>query len=196
AGSALYGASAIAGVINIITKKPTKEPTMNVNMSFGEHKTNNYEIFASTKKANMDITLTAQKTVGDEILEKDSCLSVEEERLTDRVKTDNVTGGAKINWYDVFGDDKISFSGRSANEQRQGGDVDTFENFYAESAEHIKTTRYETGIGYRKNLAEDRIVNLNLSYTTHNRNATNDSFVGDYKDTHGGTFPPVDEMSP
>ena len=196
AGSALYGASAIAGVINIITKKPAKEPAMNVNMSFGEHKTNNYEIFASTKKANMDITLTAQKTAGDEILEKDSGLSVEEERLTDRVKTDNVTGGVKINWYDVFGDDKINFSGRTANEQRQGGDKDTFDNFYAESAENIKTTRYEAGIGYKKNLAENRIVNLNLSYCTNHRNATNDSFLGDYKDTHSDAFPSVDEMKP
>ncbi|MEW6618892.1 MAG: TonB-dependent receptor [bacterium] len=196
AGSALYGASAIAGVINIITKKPTKEPTMNVNMSFGEHKTNNYEIFASTKKANMDMMLTAQKTTGDEILEDDSGLSKEEERLTDRVKTDNVAGGVEINWYDVFGDDKLSFSGRTTNEQRQGGDVDTFENFYAESAENIKTTRYEAGIGYRKNLSEDQIVNLNLSYCTHHRNATNDSFVGDYKDTHNDAFPPVDEMRP
>ncbi len=197
AGSALYGASAIAGVINIITKKPTKEPTMNVNMSFGEHNTNNYEIFASTKKANMDMMLTAQKSTGDEILEKDSGLSVEEERLTDRVRTDNVTGGVKVNWYDVFGDDKLSFSGRCANEQRQGGDVNTFENFYAESAENIKTTRYEAGIGYKKDLTEDRIVNLNLSYCTHHRNATNDSFVSDYKGTHDDDeLPLVDKMRP
>ncbi|MEW6103261.1 MAG: TonB-dependent receptor [bacterium] len=196
AGSALYGASAIAGVINIITKKPTKEPTMNVSMSFGEHKTNNYEIFASTKKANMDITLTAQKTTGDEILEPDPGLSKEDERLTDRVRTDNITGGVKINWHDVLGDDKLSLSGRTTNEKRQGGNVDTFENFYAEKAEHIKTTRYEAEIGYRKNLAEDQMVNLNLSYCTHYRNATNDSFVSDYRNTHDGALPPLDEMRP
>ncbi|MCD6413548.1 MAG: TonB-dependent receptor, partial [Elusimicrobia bacterium] len=44
AGSALYGASAIAGVINIITKKPEKEPEVEVSASFGEHKTNKYTI--------------------------------------------------------------------------------------------------------------------------------------------------------
>ncbi|MDI6793339.1 MAG: TonB-dependent receptor, partial [bacterium] len=196
AGSALYGASAIAGVINIITKKASEKPAVKAGLSFGEDNTNNYEVFASTKKGNMDVMITAQKTTGDEILEKDECLSGEDERLTDRVRTDNTAGGVNINWYNLFGDDKVSLSGRALNELRQGGDVETFDNFYAEAAENITTTRYEAEIGYKKNLSEDRIVNLNLSYTTHDRVATNDSFVGDYLGTHDDEYPPVNEMRP
>ena len=65
--SALYGSSAIAGVINIITKKPGKEPMAEVITSFGTDSTNVYTLAASTRAENMDIMLTVQKNTGDAI---------------------------------------------------------------------------------------------------------------------------------
>lgn len=40
AGSALYGSSAIAGAINIITREPSPVPTVSADIQFGNHNTN------------------------------------------------------------------------------------------------------------------------------------------------------------
>ncbi len=189
AGSALYGSSTIAGVINIITKKPEKEPSVDIITSFGEDNTNNYTISASRRVENMDVMVTAQKNTGDEIDE-------DNDEITDRVKTDNVAGGFRINWYEVLYDsDQFTFTGRAINESRAGGELGTWENPFAAGAENIKTTRYEAGIGYKKRLGDDNEIGVNVAYCIHNRDATNDSFLGDYEATNG-TMPPVDEMEP
>ena len=188
AGSALYGSSAIAGVINIITKRPTAEPMVKVTASFGSHNTNDYTVSASTRAKHMDVMVTAQKNTGDEIDEND-------DGNTDRVKTDNVSTGVRVNWYKVFGEDQLTFTGRTINEHRQGGELATWENPFAAGAEHIKTARYEAGIGYKRTFSHGGELTANLGYCHHDRNATNDSFLGDYEGIHG-EVPPVDEMEP
>ena len=188
AGSALYGSSAIAGVINIITKKPTTEPFIEVTSSFGTANTNNYNLAASRRVGSMDVMVTAQKNTGDEIDE-------DNDGFTDRVKTDNLALGVKLNSYNIFGDDRFTFTGRTLNESRQGGELSTWENPFAASAENIKTTRYEAEIGYRKRFSYGNEITLNLGYTFHNRSATNDAFLGDYEGIHG-TLPTIDEMQP
>lgn len=188
AGSALYGSNAIAGVINVITKKPTLKPTFNVSTSFGSHNTNTHTISASTRAEDIDVMITAQKNTGDEIDENDN-------RITDRVKTDNTAFGARINWHDISGNDRITLIGRTTNEFRMGGELDTWESPYAAGAEHIKTARYETSLGYNKTFAGGSVLSANLAYNHHDRNATNDTFLGDYEGIHN-ELPPVDEMEP
>ncbi|MCK4223737.1 MAG: TonB-dependent receptor [candidate division Zixibacteria bacterium] len=188
AGSALYGSSAIAGVINVITKKPTARPSVGARVSFGTHNTNNYTLSASRRLENMDVMVTAQKNTGDEIDEND-------DGLTDRVKTDNLSLGVRLNSYDLLGNDQLTFTGRALNEFRQGGELTTWENPFAASAEHIKTTRYEAGIGYKRRFSIGNQINLDFAYANHHRNATNDSFLGDYEEING-EVPPEDEMQP
>jgi len=188
AGSALYGSNAIAGVINIITKKPSLKPTFNISTSLGSYNTNNHTISASTKSEDMDVIITAQKNTGDEIDENNNS-------ITDRVKTDNTAFGARLNWYNVFGNDQISFSGQTTNEDRRGGELDTWENPFAAGAEHIKTARYETSLGYSKTFASGSKLAANLAYNHHERNATNDTFLGDYESINN-VLPPVEEMEP
>ncbi len=188
AGSALYGSSAIAGVINIITKEPTSEPFIEIGSSFGTANTNDYTIAASRKVSNADLIVTAQKNTGDEIDQNG-------DGITDRVKTDNLSLGVRLNWYEVLGDGQLTFTGRTLNESRQGGELATWENPFAAGAENIKTTRYEAGIGYQKWFRYGNGINLNLGYTFHHRNATNDAFLGDYEAIHG-EIPPIDEMQP
>ncbi|MEW6685813.1 MAG: TonB-dependent receptor [Candidatus Edwardsbacteria bacterium] len=188
AGSALYGSSAIAGVINVITKEPTAKPSVEANLSFGTHNTNNYTLSASGRSKDIDVIVTAQKNTGDEIDEDD-------DGFTDRVKTDNLSLGIRLNSYDLLGDDQLSFSGRTLNEFRQGGELATWENPFAAGAEHIKTTRYEAGIGYEKMFLYGNQINLNFAYSNHHRNATNDAFLSDYQETNG-EVPPEDEMQP
>ena len=191
AGSALYGSSAIAGVINIITKKPTEKPEMLASLRFGEHNTNSYNLSASQRVKDVDIMLVAQKNTGDEIDEND-------DELTDRVKTDDIAASVRVNWNNLLGDDQLSFSGNTINESRQGGDLadDNFENPFAEASEHIHTTRYETNVGYKKKFSLGNEVSLTLAYSKHIRNATNDTFVGDYLGTHEDEYPPSNLLKP
>jgi len=204
AGSALYGASAIAGVINIITKKPEKEPEVEVSASFGEHKTNKYTISASRRVENMDVMVVAQKHTGDEIFVEDEDRAQIDEGVpySDRVRSDNTSLGARINFYDLTGDDKLTFTGRTINELRKGGAKPgvkeglDMENPFSEATENITTTRYEATIGYEKEFSAGNSAAINLAYCTHNRNATNDTFVGDYMATHNDDYPPSNILRP
>ena len=189
AGSALYGSSAIAGVINVITKKPGVEPSVNASINIGSYATNEYSISASRRFGNMDAMIFAQKNTGNEIDENGN-------GITDRVKTDNISLGTRVNTYSIFGDDQLTVVGRTLNEQRQGGELETWKNPFAAGTENIKTSRSEAGINYMLGLTNGREIGINFIYTYHNRNATNDGFLGDYIDTHGDTVPPVDEMEP
>lgn len=189
AGSALYGSSAIAGVINVITKKPSVEPSVEASINVGSYATNEYSLSASRRFDNMDAMVFAQKNTGNEIDEN-------KDGVTDRVKTDNISIGTRINAYSLIGNDQLTFTGRTLNEQRQGGELETWENPFAAGTENIKTSRYETGINYKLGFNNGAEIGVNLVYTLHRRNATNDGFLGDYMDTHGDTVPPVDEMEP
>ncbi len=200
AGSALYGSSAISGIINIVTKKPGAEPSINASTSFGTANTNEYTLSASRRYGNMDMMINAQKNTGDGIDEDD-------DGFTDRVKTDNLNIGARVNVYNVSGDDKLTFSGNTLNELRIGGEIGdadstddwlpgAWDNPFSAGTECIRTTRYEAGVGYKKKFQLGNETNLNLSYCTHNRNATNDGFLDDFMETHGGLVPPVNEMAP
>lgn len=188
AGSALYGSSAIAGVINVMTKKPTARPSVAAGVSLGTHNTNNYTLSASRKLEDLDLMVTAQKNTGDEIDE-------DHDGLTDRVKTDNLSLGMRLNLYNLSGNDQLTLTGRALDEFRQGGELATWENPFAAGAEHIKTTRYEGGVGYQKRFSLGNQVGFNFAYADHYRNATNDSFLGDYEDING-EIPPEDEMHP
>ncbi|MCK4236354.1 MAG: TonB-dependent receptor, partial [Candidatus Krumholzibacteria bacterium] len=189
AGSALYGAKAIAGVINIITRKPGKGPSLRLRSSFGSYNTNEYSLTSATEAESMDIVVTANKNTGDEIDESGN-------GFADRVRTDNIALSGKINVHRIFGFDRITVTGRSINENRLGGEIAIFENPFAEATERIKTTRYEAGLSCRRTFSLGNEFIANFSYISHNRNATNDGFLGDYMDTHGGNVPPVDEFSP
>lgn len=204
AGSALYGSSAISGVINIITRRPEKEPEVKVSASFGEYKTNRYTISASRRVEDMDVMVVAQKHTQDEIFVDDEERAQIDEGVpySDRVRSDNTSLGARINFYDLTGDDKLTFTGRTINEMRKGGAKPgvkeglDMENPFSEATENITTTRYEVTVGYEKEFYEGNSIAINLAYCTHNRNATNDTFVGDYLATHNDEYPPSNILRP
>lgn len=57
--SPLYGANTLAGVINIITKKPGKKPCLELNSTFGENDTQFYTINYGTKPENVSFWFSA-----------------------------------------------------------------------------------------------------------------------------------------
>jgi|GEM_PF-62391 len=191
AGSALYGSNAIAGVVNIITKRPKGSPTVKARMRVGTHGTNLMTINASHRRENQDMTVNAQKNTG-------SAIDANGDGLTDRVQSDNITTGLRVNWYNLLGDDQVTAAGHTINEARRGGVLfgDAWENPFAPGSEAIETKRYELKLGYQTRFSAGSTLQLNATWTSHYRSATSDAFLTDYQATHGGETPSVDLMRP
>lgn len=205
AGSALYGSSAVAGAINIITKEPSNMPTTKVGLQFGNYNTNKYDISSSIRneKGNIGLNIFAQKLTGDAIDETSDGLTHEEVKnkdgISDRVSSNLNNAGFGLYINDLFSkNDKLIIRGRYLNEKRQGGtmDDDYYKNPLTDGTECITTDRYEAELSYNKIFKNNSDINFSLAYANHNRDATNDSYLGDYMDTHNDSVPDLREMRP
>lgn len=205
AGSALYGSSAIAGAINIITREPSPVPTVSADIQFGNHNTNVYNLNASMRneKENIGLSLYAQKIDHGVIDATGEGMSREEVKgadgISDRVgaKLHNL-GASLFIENPLFGNDRLVLRGKTINEKREGGVItgDRYKNPFSEGTEQITTDRYEAEANYRLELESGAEINFNNSFINHNRNATNDSYLGDYLDTHQGMSPDVQDLRP
>ncbi|NLY23733.1 MAG: TonB-dependent receptor [Bacteroidales bacterium] len=205
AGSALYGSSAIAGAINIITREPSPIPVISADIQFGTHHSNVYNFNASmqNKKGNIGLSLYAQKIDQGVIDATGEGGSREEVRgadgISDRVASGLHNVGASLYLDDpFFGNDRLVFRGKAINEKREGGVItgDRYKNPFTEGTEHITTDRYEAEANYRFTFGNGGELHFNNSFINHNRNATNDSYLTDYMDTHEGNTPDLQEMRP
>lgn len=205
AGSALYGSSAVAGAINIITKDPSPVPSISADLQFGNHHTNVYNVAASMRnaKGTMGMSAYAQKIdhgVIDETSEGSTRQEVyKKDGISDRVASRLHNLGFNLFINDpLFGKDKIVFRGKAINEKREGGTItnDQYKNPFTEGTENITTDRYELEAAYNKALGGNSMLNFTNTYINHNRSATNDSFLGDYKSTHNDETPNVEDMRP
>lgn len=208
AGSSLYGGGAIAGAINLVTRTPRFRPEAGVTLEFGEHATERYSFSASQQFGSAGLVLFAQKNKGDAIDRtgdgrgRDSVLRPD--GVTDRVRTDLTMGGFNAIFDDALGMDRVVLRGRTLHEIRQGGELynedyyvpeDVYENPFTPGTERIITDRYEGEISLRRDFRRGNGLDLSFAYAHHDRNATNDTFVGDYESIHG-ELPPVDLLRP
>lgn len=205
AGSALYGSGAVAGAINIVTKEPSLVPATKVDMQLGSHATNKYELSSSMRNENgrLGLTLFAQRYTEGAIDETGAGSTVDEVRnkdgVSDRVMTNLTNAGFGMFADNVFwGDDRIVLRGKSVFEKREGGTMvdDYFRNPLTDGTENITTDRYEGSLAYSRILGESTDLHFTVGYVKHNRNATNDSYLGDYLDTHDGEAPDLRNMRP
>jgi outer membrane receptor for ferrienterochelin and colicins len=205
AGSALYGSSAIAGAINIITKKPSPVPSVSADLQFGNHNSNIYNLNASMRneEGNIGLSLYAQKIdhgVIDETGEGGTWQEVKiKDGISDRVASRLHNIGASLHIdHPFFDDDKLVIRGKAINEKREGGVItdDQYKNPFTEGTENISTDRYEGEINYQKRFGQETLLNFSNTYINHNRDATNDSYLLDYRDTHEGVKPDVLDMRP
>ncbi len=202
AGSALYGAGAVAGAINIVTRRPSLQPELRMGLEIGDFGTNRYRLEASGRRDNLGVTLFAEKQGGDAIDQtgEGECSDQVTRRdgFSDRVRTDGTNAGFSVVADTIFGRDELVITGRLLNELRQGGvlDGDAYENPFTEGAERILTDRQEAVASYTRQFLRGNEVNASFSYAHHHRNATNDTYLGDYVATHGDSPPPLDEMRP
>ncbi len=205
AGSALYGSSAVAGAINIVTKEPSCEPSTNIDVQFGNYNTNRYNISSSLRndKGNLGLNIFAEKLTGDAIDETGPGLTKNEvmnkDGISDRVAANTINAGFGLFINDAFlNDEKLIIKGKAIFEKRQGGIMtnDYFKNPFTDGTENIVTDRYETQLNYDKIIGTGSKLNFSIAYANHNREATNDTYLNDYMATHNDSAPDVRNMRP
>ncbi len=170
-GSALYGSDAIAGVINVITKEPGYKPEFEVTSYYGSYETGLFAVTGSYRKDNVGAVVSVQKSFS-------GAVDQNGDKDTDEVETDNSGGLLKLCFYDPLGImDLFSVTGKYINEFRRGGILEDnkWDNPFEEGTEHIRTTRYEIGFGLKKMFGPVSRVAVNVNYSRHKRDATNDA---------------------
>lgn len=170
-GSALYGSDAIAGVINVITREPEYKPEFESTFSYGSDETGLFSAMGSYRQGNTGALVSVQKTFS-------GAIDQNGDGDTDEVETDNSAGMMKLFFYDplkLF--DLFTVTGKYLNEFRRGGTLkdNKWDNPFEEGTEHIRTKRYEIGAGFKKMFGPVSRVVVNVNYSRHKRDATNDA---------------------
>ena len=203
AGSALYGSSAVAGAINVITKDPGYEPNVNADLQFGNFGYHNYNASASMRKQNIGLIISAQRTENDAVdATKDGATRSEvkhKDGVSDRVAARLTNMGFGLHLYHPFAKkDKLVLQGKLMEEHRAGGTMtdNLYLNPFSEGTEDITTNRLSANLNYNLPVGKHSDLNFSTAYVHHKRNATNDTFLGDYKDSHDGAMPDVHVMRP
>lgn len=205
AGSALYGSSAVAGAINIITREPSLVPSVNIGAQFGSYNTNKYDISSSMRneKGNIGLSIFAQHLTGDAIDMTGTGTTQEEVKnkdgISDRVASNLTNAGFSLYFDNPFwGNDELIIRGKSVIEKRQGGTItnDYYKNPLTDGTESITTGRYEAELSYNKKTNSNSEINFMMAYVNHNRDATNDSYLNDYLATHNDSVPDLRDMRP
>ena len=178
AGSALYGSNAMGGVVNIIMKKPSPLPEYKFGVNLGSFGTNHFYLNGSQRRKNVGIVFSAQKDLGKGIDQtggdKPPYLNTGKDNYTDRVESDNFGASSKISWYNPMGENsQLNLSARIISEFRRGGNFNTWDDPFDPDTEHIKTSRYSTGISLSKEYQKGQKLNFDYTYVNHYRNATN-----------------------
>ncbi len=205
AGSALYGSSAVAGAINIVTQEPSHIPSTTIDLQAGNYMSNRYNISSSMRneKGNIGLHIYAQRQTEGAIDETGEGLSTSEvnnkDGVSDRVETDLSNAGFSLHFDNPFNsNEKLVLRGKSIFEKRQGGTMidDYYKNPLTDGTESITTNRYEAELNYTRIFSPTAELNFTLGYVNHKRDATNDSFLIDYMATHNDSTPDLRNIRP
>lgn len=203
AGSALYGCSAVAGGINVITKEPGYEPSVNADLQFGNFGYRNYNASGSMRMHNIGLSVFAQRTENDAVdatQDGDTRSQVKhKDGVSDRVASRLTNLGFGLHFYHPFAkNDVLVIRGKAIEEHRAGGTMtgDLYLNPFSEGTEDITTNRLSADLDYRLPIGRRSELSFSTAYVHHKRDATNDTFLGDYMASHDGAAPDVQTMRP
>lgn len=201
AGSALYGSSAVAGAINIITKEPTQAPSVSGDVQFGNWGHKVYSASGSIRKGNIGISVFGQRTESDAVdATQDGAKRSEvkyKDGVSDRVYTRLTNLDFSTYFYSPFAqNDKLVLRAKAIDEDRKGGVMagDLYLNPFSEGTENIATNRLTADLNYTLPFGNSEFA-FSTAYVFHRRNATNDTFLTSYKEANGKT-PDVELMRP
>lgn len=166
ASSSLYGAQAVGGVVNIITREPSLDPEFNLDGSYGNYGAYDLAARGSYRKGIFGFVASAEKGKNDYIDENN-------DNFTDKVESDNLNLSIKTNLYLMGDTHRVTLFSRYIDEFRRGGYIPNIDDPLDENGEHIWTDRYEYGVSYQGIFKESNILKLSLVGTSHERSATN-----------------------
>ncbi len=203
AGSALYGSSAVAGAINIITKEPTFDPSIKVDAQMGNWGYKNYNASGSMRKGDIGISVFAQRTEGDAVDQTQDGNTRSEVKhkdgVSDRVESKLTNMGFGLHFFSPFAKyDKLTIRGKMMDEHRAGGTLtnDLFRDPFSEGTEDITTNRLSGDLNYHLPLGRHSDLDFAMAYVHHKRSATNDTYLSSYKASHNDASPDVSSMRP
>ena len=157
--STLYGADAIAGIVNLITKKPSEKPEFSVLINQTHKGGNDFSSFYSGKKDNYGITLLAS-------INTQKAKDVSGNSFTDIPKYNRAVLSPKI-FYDFNKNNHLYIGFSSVIEERIGGDIKAINNeqnslhsFY----EQNNTKRFNTNLKFEKNSSSGTIFTIKAAY--------------------------------
>lgn len=203
AGSALYGSSAVAGAINLISKEPDFEPSLKADVQMGNFGSRAYNATASMRYKNVGVSLFAQRNEEDAIDKTADGMTRSEVKksdgVSDRVQTRLTNLGFGLYFYSPFAkNDKLIIRGKGLSEERAGGVMknDLYLNPFSSGTENIKTNRLTGELAYTLPIGLHSELNFASAFVHHERNATNDTYLSSYMETHNDTAPNVEDMRP
>ncbi|MBN1553097.1 MAG: TonB-dependent receptor, partial [Phycisphaerae bacterium] len=195
--------SAVAGAINLVAREPSFAPSTKVGIQMGGYNTNKYDVSSSIRLGSLGLNVYAQKLTGDAIDQtSEGSTKGEVDRkdgVSDRVSQDLTNLGFGLFLYDAaFANDKLIVRGKSVHENRRGGTLDDgyYKNPFTDGTENITTNRYEAELSYAVPVSSISEFNFSAAYADHDREATNDSYLGDYMATHNDETPDLRTMRP
>ena len=157
--STLYGADAIAGIVNLITKKPTDKPEFSVLVNQTHKGGTDFSSFYTAKKDKFGITMLAS-------INTQKAMDVSGNSFTDIPKYNRAVFSPKI-FYDFNKNNHLYLGLSSVIEDRIGGDVkainddvDSLHSFF----EQNKTKRFNTNLRYENINQKGNIFTVKASY--------------------------------
>ena len=157
--STLYGADAIAGIVNLITKKPSDKPEFSVLVNQTHKGGTDFSSFYTAKKNKLGITMLAS-------INTQKAMDVSGNSFTDIPKYNRAVFSPKI-FYDFNKNNHLYVGISSVIEDRIGGDIkavndepDSLHSFY----EQDKTNRFSSNLKYENINKEGNIFTVKASY--------------------------------
>jgi len=164
--STLYGADAIAGIVNLITKKPKNKPEFSILLNQTHKGGRDFSSYYTAKKDKFGITMLAS-------INTQNAIDVSGNSFTDIPSYNRAVFSPKI-FYDFNKNNHLYIGFSSAFENRIGGDIKAIKgeatslhSFY----EQNKTKRFNTYTKYENtNQSSGNIFTIKASYGNFKRN--------------------------
>ncbi len=162
--STLYGGGAISGLINLLSKEPTKEETL-IHLNASQIGAFDVNTYMSKQIGDLGFTLLAQRNTH-------TAFDADNDGYSDMPQLTKYNFNPKL-FYDYDENTKISLGGTFTEEQRQGGDMKLMNNEYPDSnnfyKEYNSIKRITSQFKLEHNLSEVHNLTIKNSFNIFNR---------------------------
>ncbi|QTE23245.1 TonB-dependent receptor [Polaribacter cellanae] len=173
--STLYGGGAIAGLVNLVSKKPKEEQKLNIMLDYTSRNGKTANVFYSNKFNKLGFTLYTSANFQNSV-------DVNEDHFSDIPKVRSFSINPSFFYYPSE-NETWRLSLNSSLENRIGGDIDVINE--TPSGNHLffeenKSERYATQLTYNKDISENKSFHFknSLSYFKRDLLLQNFQFLG------------------